>query len=191
MKNLLNCHVIGMHSFPITKSEDLYERIFVTGKNHELHPRDTFNLAIHPHHVNIKITVLKGELTNVIYRLDDEGELELGEYEFKSVINNGQGGFTKIGNKRLTKISENTYHPGESFSMESCDMHTVFVPEGMESAWLVQEDIPSCDYFPVSYSDQDLTKWDQSLLYRPAEDVEVLWWLWGIDYEKYLRNEVN
>jgi len=125
MEYLFNCHVIGMHSFPITTSEGLYERIFTTSSNHVLHNREQLELAIHPHHVNIKITILKGKLTNVIYRLDEDGDIELGEFVFSSAIKNGAGGFKRIGSKRLRRISETTYKNGESFSMEACDAYSV------------------------------------------------------------------
>lgn len=189
MKNLLNCHVIGMHSFPIKISGGLYQRVFTTTKEHVLHRRRPIPLAIHPHHVGIKITVLKGELTNVLYRLDDEGDLELGEFEYKSHILGKGGYFEYRKQQRLKMISEITYKEGESFFMESCDMHTVVVPERMESAWLVQEELPTCDYFPVSYSDQDLEEWDTVGLYLEITPEQAQKYLNGLDYQKHIVYE--
>lgn len=191
MKNLLNCHVIGMHSFPVTETDNLYERIFTTTSDHVLHDTDKMQLAIHPHHVNITITVLKGVLTNIIYQLNPKGAIELDEYIFSSVIKNGYGGFKKIGTKNLVLVSEITYKKGDSFSMESCDMHTVRVPKGMESAWLVQEDVPTCDYFPVSYSDMDLERWNQLGMYQPVNDRVRDAFIGDLDYHKYLRPNSN
>lgn len=184
MKNLLNCHVIGLHSFPLSIDEEnkLYRRIFTTTCNHVLHERNSFPLAIHPHHVNIKITVLKGELTNVIYKLDEKGRIELGEYVYESVILNGKGGFKKTGVKNLTKVSEISYQVGESFYMEACEMHTVIVPENTQAAWLVEEELPTCEYLPVSYSDRNLEQWDQTDLYIEIDDKHAALHLKGLKY---------
>src|SRR5690606_11268438 len=133
------------------------------------------------------ITVLKGTLTNVIYRVDENGSVQLDEYIFNSIIKNGTGGFKHIGKKRLSKISEITYKVGESFTMQSCDMHTVYVEKSIESAWLVQEDIPTCEYFPVSYSDMDLENWDQKGMYVEVSDGVRDLFIKDLDYKKYLK----
>jgi len=66
-------------------------------------------------------------------------------------------------------------------------MHTVYVEKGLESAWLVQEDKPTCEYFPVSYSDMNLENWDQSKLYIPIPVDKAKYYIGDLEYKKYLK----
>ena len=53
MKNLLNCHSVGLHSFPITFENGLYRRVFYADTDHQMWRQ--FEVVVHPHHVDIKI----------------------------------------------------------------------------------------------------------------------------------------
>ncbi len=55
LTNILNCHVKGVHSFPISYHNNLYRRIFYADVDHELWSENPLSVAIHPHHVDIKI----------------------------------------------------------------------------------------------------------------------------------------
>lgn len=165
MKNLLNCHAVGLHSFPISLENGLYKRIFYADTNHELWK--PIEVAIHPHHVDIKITVLDGTLHNPMYKLSEDGEM-FGKFIWNSHILNGNGGFDKVGEDKIEMSSNNAYSYGESFTMKSCELHTVFVTKGDKCVWLIEENIPSCDYFPINYSNRDLTKWTPDGLYIEA-----------------------
>lgn len=168
MKNLLNCHCIGLHSFPIELTEEgLYKRIFYADTNHELYK--PIELAIHPHHVDIKITVLWGQLFNPIYKVVDEGEL-FSKFLWNSHILNGNGGFEFIGMQCLDNISNKKYNAGESTIMKACELHTVYVQKGKKCVWMIEESKPTCDYFPINYSKKDLTKWNPDGLYIECDE---------------------
>lgn len=48
MKNLLNCHSKGLHSFPISFECGLYRRVFVATEEHNLWKGNPLEIAIHP-----------------------------------------------------------------------------------------------------------------------------------------------
>ena len=169
MKNLLNCHCIGLHSFPIELNESgLYKRIFYADVNHEMWK--PFEIAIHPHHVDIKITVLEGELFNPIYELDKGGEV-FKKFLWNSHILNGKGGFEYLGEQGLKQVSNIKYFDGETVIMKACELHTVQIEKGKMCAWLIEESKPTCDYFPINYSKNDLQNWNTEGLYIECDDV--------------------
>lgn len=163
MKNLLNCHCIGLHSFPISLSENgLYKRIFYAEIHHEMWK--PFEIAIHPHHVDIKITVLEGELFNPLYELNESGEA-FKKFLWNSHILNGKGGFEYLGEQKLKQLSNLKYCQGETVTMKACELHTVQIEKGKRCIWLIEESKPTCDYFPINYSKNDLEKWNSKGLY--------------------------
>lgn len=167
MRNLLNCHSIGLHSFPVSFENGLYKRIFYAAENHRLN--DPSEIAIHAHHVDIKITVLEGELCNRIYEVNKSG-FSIKKYRWNSEILNGNGGFFYLGLARIKPISSIRYKSGESFSMKACELHTVTVGKNKICAWMIEESKPSCEYFPINYSIHDLRKWTPDGLYQEVND---------------------
>lgn len=167
MKNLLNCHSIGLHSFPISYENGLYKRIFYADENHWLWK--PIELAIHPHHADIKITVLEGELFNPLYEVNEKGE-EIKKYKWVSHILNGNGGFEFLGVEKLRQVSNNKYKNGESTTMKACELHTIQIEKGKICVWVIDEEIPTCDYFPINYSHTDLAEWNSNGLYIEASD---------------------
>lgn len=172
MKNLLNCHSVGLHSFPISFDHGLYRRVFYADTNHNLYK--PCEIAIHPHHVDIKITVLDGVLTNPIYKVSkDKGDV-YNKFHWDSHILNGNGGFKFIETERLELDSIRSYFNGQSVIMKACELHTVYVERGRKCVWLIEESKPTCDYTAINYSIHDLTKWTPTGLYvEIGEDVKT------------------
>jgi len=163
MKNLLNCHCRGLHSFPISISEDgHFKRVFYANYNHDLWR--PFEIAIHPHHVDIKITVLEGELFNPIYEINKDGDV-FKKFRWDSHILNGKGGFEYLGEERLVQVSNEKYTDGQTVTMKACELHTVQIEKGKLCVWLIEESKPTCDYFPINYSKTDLSNWNTKWLY--------------------------
>lgn len=169
MKNLINCHCIGLHSFPVSFENNLYKRIFYAAENHELHK--PFMIAIHPHHVDITIRVLKGSLHNITYAIDETGE-ELMKFKWNSVILNGAGGFEFQGHEKLKEIGNIQYSEGESVFMKACELHTVYIKEGEVCCWEIIEEVPTCEYFPFNYTKHDLSTWKSDGLYLECSDEQ-------------------
>lgn len=168
MKNLLNCHCIGLNSFPVSLNSDgFYRRIFCTDKYHELWK--PVILAIHPHHVDIKMTILDGELFNPIYEISDRGEV-FKKFLWNSHILNGSGGFEYIGEQSIRQVSNIKHKAGDIIKMRACDLHTVQVEKNKTCTWLIEESKPCCDYFPINYSKRDLQNWKTEGLYIECDD---------------------
>lgn len=167
MKNLLNCHSIGLHSFPVSLENGLYKRIFYAEDVHVLWK--PLEIAIHPHHVDIKITVLKGELINIIYDYHPSGE-RFKRFKWNSHILNGKGGFEYLGQDSLKMVSDYHYRVGGSVQMKACEMHTVQIEKGSKCIWLIEESIPSCEFDTIAFSKHDLTAWTADGLYVEVDD---------------------
>lgn len=167
MENILNCHSVGLHSFPVSFENGLYKRIFYADTNHNLWKVDPLEIAIHPHHVDIKITVLDGVLLNNIYRVSTRGEI-FKSFLWDSHILNGKGGFKRIGEERLQQVSCDIYSAGKSAIMKSCELHTVFVRKGAKAVWMIEEEMASCGYNPINYSNWNLENWTPEGLYIPT-----------------------
>lgn len=168
MKNLLNCHCVGLHSFPISESKEGYlKRIFYADTNHELWK--PYTIAIHPHHIDIKITVLDGTLTNIIYKFDKYGN-RFYQYSWESHILNGNGGFKCIGSKRLAVHSWHNYSKGQSVELNNCELHTVRIKKEEKCVWLIEESKPSSEYIPINYSPNDLERWTPEGLYIECDE---------------------
>lgn len=169
MKNLLNCHCVGLHSFPISLSESgLYKRIFYADFNHDMWK--PVEIAIHPHHVDIKITVLEGELFNPLYELNENGEV-FKKYLWNSHILNGKGGFEYLGEQGLKQVSNLKHCKGETVIMKACELHTVQIDKGKKCVWLIEEAKPTCDYFPINYSKNGLENWNTDGLYIECDEA--------------------
>ncbi len=167
MKNLLNCHSVGLHSFPVSYENGLYKRIFCAEPNHFMW--QPIEVAIHPHHVDIKITVLDGELYNPLYGMDKAGQL-LNKFQWNSHILNGNGGFEYLGEERLKQLSNNKHQAGDTVIMKACDLHTVQIDKNKRCVWLIEEAVPTCQYFPINYSPHDLSKWVPNGLYLEVDE---------------------
>lgn len=168
MKNLLNCHSPNLNSFPIKYENGLYRRVFHANTLHLLWK--PFEIAIHPHHVNIKITVLEGELYNPLYKVNRDGE-SFNAYKYQSAILNQSGKFEYLGQEKLSQISNNKYKKGESFSMTNDELHTIQIEKGKLCVWLVEESEPFYPYLPINYSPNDLSTWSDKGLYIETGDT--------------------
>lgn len=168
MKNLLNCHCLGVHSFVLSQDKDgLLRRVFYADTDHTLWR--PFEVAVHPHHVDLKITVLEGTLYNPIYERRIDGTL-FKKYNWNSHILSGKGGFELTGEERLLEKSNLKYVSGQSVSMFCDELHTVCIERSQMCVWLVEEEKPSREYNQVNYSIHDLTKWSPEGLYIEVDD---------------------
>lgn len=164
MKNLLNCHSIGLHSFPLSFENGLYRRCFYADKNHNLWRTNPLEIAIHPHHVDIKIIVLEGTLHNLIYHKHPLGA-NYKAFQWNSVILNGKGGFEYIKDESLLLTNCHKLTVGKIEVMKACELHTVYVKRNEICSWIIEESVPTCDYFPINYSNHDLSNWNSEGLY--------------------------
>lgn len=161
MKNLLNCHSIGLHSFLIYSENGLCKRIFYADKGHNMWKES--EIAIHPHHTDVKITVLEGEIYNLLYEVNDNGE-EFNEYKW------GNNSFEYLGKEKLKLISNNLYKAYDVIFMRSYELHTMKINRRKSCVWMFEEFPASCKYIPINYSKLNLLNWSPDGLYIEVGD---------------------
>lgn len=181
-ESLMNCHVPGVHSLILDKDDNgFYTRMFITDRDHTLWKNqcgitnkkwDDLSVAIHPHHCDIEIYVIRGIFWNVEFSLKtkrgvEKDEVELGRWEWVSEIKNtGKGGFEPFGTQKLVKTNVR-YLPEKQFhKMKSDELHTVFISKGQICAWIIQESEASVPNTGTCYSNADLSKWTPEGLYQ-------------------------
>lgn len=175
--SLRNCHAQGMHS--ILLREDPIVRMFVTTSDHEMWRTDEHQIpttiAFHSHHCDIRLEAVHGEFANITW-LRGGREFRFHGYRFNSKINGGDGQFESLGptvyHDRVP--SQLTVKPGSPpVNMEASEIHSVVVPKGKVSAWLVTESTEDLNYSPIAWSTQDLTKFTPKNLYLPISHEEA------------------
>ncbi len=154
-KSLFNCHIVGLHSIMLYECPGKTIRMFICDENHELFEN---SLAIHPHHCNITLHQIYGQMTNVIYYRDKSGE-EYAKFKYTSGILEKEMKIEYIAEAKLKKVSERTLFPNFSISLSAQELHTVYCKKGEISAWLVYEGKEDINYDSVLYS----KKWNIEL----------------------------
>jgi hypothetical protein len=162
-------------------------RMFVATPEHEMWRNDlqsvggtTMSLGYHAHHCDLTIHAARGRIVNVTPSqgwYQTHNARGLGQYRYKSkILDESQGSFERLPGARIIEGVGNSMHPGDTVFMTAQELHTVWVPKGQSAAWFVYEGKEDPSYDPVTYSDEDLTKFDFTGMYvRPTiEDVMSL-----------------
>lgn len=179
LKSILNCHCVGVHSFPIDYVNGFYRRIYYADVHHELWKSSS--IAIHSHRFDLKITVLDGNLMNKIYEKSDYGD-DYKKYSFESKLLGLPGKFKLVGHTKL-KLNHSTWlSKGNCLSMSSDILHTVHVPRGRICAWLVEESKSKTVYKNEHYSKEPLELWNPYKLYKECSEQIKLFYI-----GKYVR----
>jgi len=174
----LNCHVKGLHSIMLIDSPEQKVRVYIADQDHELfHNSDgeARSLAFHPHHCALTLHVIHGELVNwtkkLVNEVDGLDSKPYGRWLYSSKIKDGEMGFELVGEEILKTGFKNVLYPGSSIYLPAWVIHTVSVPKGQLTAWIVYEGAENIGYQPVAWSNQDLSKLQVEGLYiRPIEE---------------------
>ncbi len=177
-----NCHAQGLHSIVFDEdSNGFLKRMFYTDKNHVLfnnhHVLDKdLTIALHSHHCDIGITVIKGEIWNITAEIEQEPTFSnIDGWLYESAIKNEKGSFRKmyphtIMNVKKQKLSQ---YSNPLCAMKASEYHTVYVESGMEAAWIIHEGIRDPNYDSMCFSNNDLTKFNFRDHYLPITLKEV------------------
>jgi len=173
-RSLLNCHATGLHSIMLIEKPEQTIRMFYTHDNHTLWKNNTvsdFSLAIHSHHCNITLMQLFGRSFNIDATKVSKG-FELDTYLYQSEILTGKQGFTKKDKINvefgIREVNE------EGIALKADQLHTVYVPEGDKTAWIVVEGREDPNYDSLCYSNTDLTVPTLEQLYIKPSKEEIL-----------------
>jgi hypothetical protein len=170
-RSLKNCHCKGLHSIVLLESKGKTIRLYFTDKEHELHGS---SLALHPHHCNLTIHMIKGSMTNCIVVEDYLGWLVLDKYLYHSHITEGQMKFEFIKKDFLTVVCQTNLVKGNSIHLDAKDIHTVICEKGTVNAWMVYEGEEDETYKPYCWSSSDLNKIPTEGLYEKFKDMKEI-----------------
>lgn len=199
--SFVNCHAIGLDSIlfkeknPATGQGEL--RAFITQKHHTLWQNwlpNVFSLAIHPHHCDLTLIPRFGLFWNVRPgRVGHSNRLRnaiFNLYNYQSQIKTGEGRIKPTGVSAVPALEyELVQIP--TF-MRAYELHTVYVPAKLESAWFVQEGPEDAQYRPIMWSNDDqLEKFDFQELYQPMSVSHLVKCLlkMGIDYHQHQHGD--
>lgn len=182
-KSILHCHSKNLHSVIIGKDvNDNLIRMFVATKKHTLYKNSLLflskighsqELAIHSHKSDITLIPLTGTVYNITASkiLENEDVAEnvvlFRQYEYYSPILNEKGKFVELSGIEKFKLTRTQITC--SLHLPSSALHTIYVPEYTEASWLVVEGKYSSSPSLISYSNNDLTIWDDSELYQEMD----------------------
>lgn len=182
-KSLRHCHSPNLHSIMLVDKPEQRLRLFVTDVTHILWQNyrkpvvklsTPLSIAFHPHHCNVTLHVLSGEITNwTVFPDFHQGELHFNRYLYDSKITGGGSGFKRCGDLPLAHNDEVTYRAGESVYMKANEIHTVGVPRGKHAAWLVYEGREDPNYMPVCWSNVPLELLSLDGLYQPMSAYDL------------------
>lgn len=138
MMTRFNCHVKGVHSVVLANDNGKLTRCFFTTADHEMHLNIDQSLkiplGIHSHRYDLKLTQISGEAVNIIYK-ENKKLCNVSKYKYESEIAGGKGAiYDGISGVEVCGVDKLN-----GCFMKSNELHTVFVPKGCQSSWLVQE----------------------------------------------------
>lgn len=149
MMSRKNCHGQGLHSIVLHKDEEgRLTRMFMTDSSHKMHlnlPNNhDYSLGVHDHKYDLKLTQLYGRVLNMSYAEGaGEDSTVVNKYQFTSAMSDTEvhtkpyaqlvDSQVKLDIKSVEWLSE------EPLLIPHQALHTVYVPEGKVTAWLVEE----------------------------------------------------
>ena len=185
-----NCHVQGLHSVMFREHNGFGLRLYVVTDDHliwrnQRHgiPSTPMISGFHPHHSNLMLHCVHGEIVNKRAGLlvghnhqEDEYTQKLRRYKFDKSVEDKEieTGFVFEGFDYVRSISDITLTAGSFLSMTSKDMHTIYVDRNQTAAWFVYNGQPDPDYVPLLWSNAELHKIDNDQLYLPMSDNELV-----------------
>lgn len=180
---LRDCHVAGMASIVLHDEPGNRVRVFVTNGAHGLHwnrpsvwlgaPKHArFSLGVHPHHCDIRLIHLFGEVHNDLYAVVPHRNGPFEKYAFQSAINTGSGSLVPTGTRADLHMVRTDALASKPVAMKAHELHSVYVPNGERAAWMVVEGEEDTGFDSSCWSNTDRT-FDFSNLYQPMDAPSV------------------
>lgn len=179
-KSLLNCHAIGLHSIMLLDTPEKRIRLFVCDEDNTLYrnlpehqDKHPMSIAFHPHHSNVTLHCVHGEVLNWVMAEKITGR-NLIKYSYQSQITSEEGkmAFVRTGQVRLKTQKLHWMSAGDSINMGAKEIHTIGCHEGEIAAWFVFEGKEDVTYDPVCYTNAEIVP-DSGLYLKPTKN-EVL-----------------
>jgi hypothetical protein len=184
-RSLRNCHTNGLDSIVLVQQDGkCLVRLFVARPEHDLwlnHPalKAPLSIALHPHHCDIALHVVKGVLHNhvaVVGSIKGTYVRKMGQYRFRSAIKSGKpASFERMDDMEVSIYATNILHEDDSIWMPSTLIHTVSVARHEPCACFVYEGRENPNHIPLCWTDNhELVRTPLSGLYEPMTEEEVL-----------------
>jgi hypothetical protein len=180
-RSLLHCHLRDVHSLLFSDAPERRIRLFVADIGNELWKNsqsriiagEKMSVAFHPHHCNVTLHVVKGELVNWLIYFGNVGINTYTRFQYNSQIRDAGISFTPVGEDRLEytrpiKLGVNDYH-----IMRAEEIHTVSTPKDQIVAWFVYEGKEDPAYQPLSWSNAPLDQMSFEGLYQKPDEKDV------------------
>lgn len=177
-KSRLHCHAFNLHSIMLLEAPGKTIRLFVAEPGHSLSRNDPrryegeMSIGFHPHHCDLTLVWLRGYIRNWIVS-PGGGDIEAGQFAYRSALRGQKPGFERVGDARLSTIDIRALEDGASIFMKASALHTVAVPSSEWAAWLVLEGAEDPNYLPVCYSTSDLENESFDHLYQPMPEGKL------------------
>lgn len=181
-KSFLHCHVRNVHSIMFMDTPEKTIRLYIADLRNELfynYP-DNYKLkqmttAFHPHHCDLTLHCIKGNLTSWRVKESEEG-LPATKYLYHSQILEGKTQFEKIGETFLQTLQHHTINEGDIIELKASDIHTVSSAPDKFTAWFVYEGKDDPEYKSFCWSNKELENETLEGLYQKpsAMDIERL-----------------
>jgi hypothetical protein len=177
-KSFINCHAIGVNSVLFDDTPGARVRAFVATRGHELWRNKPASLqplsvAIHTHHCDVELVPVSGQIFNMSPVPFLKGP-RYRPYKYNSPIKGQPGWFAELPelfDYRARLLPERLNGPKK---MKAYEQHTVYVRRDEEASWFVLEGAEDPEYHGICWSDDDLTKFDFSLYYKPMTVLQVV-----------------
>lgn len=172
-------HELWLNDFHFTYegSGELGDKPYIKAK-----PKWQLSVAIHPHHCGVKLTAIKGEIGNFEFERSNTDAFQLIEYMYQSPIKDKNGSEPGEGKASFRRLSSGSmFHPHPKFqcsnnlflsherevTLAPRILHTIFVEQREQAAWLVTEMESDPNYRPICYSNRLLESFSFAGLYQP------------------------
>ncbi len=171
-KSLKNCHCKGLHSIMLLDSPGKTIRMYITDMNHEMHPGE---IAFHPHHCDLSLYVIKGNISNVLIKEDKYSDLQIGKYLYNSQITGSKINFDFLNNTQIRILPcKSDFSQGKVIDLKAADIHTIFCRKWTQNAWIVFEGEEDLNYKPYCYSNKNLKEFSSDGLYEKFSNIEEI-----------------
>lgn len=173
VRSLMHCHARNVHSLVLARgpADKSLIRVFIAEPGHELGgnapkiAETQQSVAFHPHHCELTLCPLFGDVRNWTLWYDAEG-MTIPRYRYKSALREGEMKFQRCGQGLLKTVS---FIPlDHAIHLEASEIHTMYAPSSEWAAWLVIEgrEDPSYNSDFFSFTDpnnQDMTGFYQRM----------------------------
>jgi hypothetical protein len=179
---IFNCHVKGLHSIMLSKSDGRTMRMYIAERNHELYKNSAatwylgnMTLGFHPHEYALTLVGLLGVVTNWRVELNKYPVgFKANRFHYSSKLRGEEPGFERMGEAHLLTEGLDILRKDDVTHMRPEQLHTVYVDKGQVGAWLILEHGRDEGYDSILYSNQEEIRLEEEM-YQRAHNLQQIY----------------